>query len=82
MVKVPAKNIVSLVLKGLVYAAMGATAVSLIGILGYIVVNGALAFKLSLIFGKYSSDNPSMAFSVFTTCAMIFLTLLIAAPVS
>jgi len=76
------KNIVSPLLKGFVYAAMGVTVLSLIGILGYILVNGVMAFKWSLIFGEYSSSNPAIGFSVFTTCVMIVLTLLIAAPLS
>jgi len=76
------KNIVSLTLRYLVYAAMGVTALSLFGILGYILVNGVMAFKWSLIFGEYSSSNPAIGFSVFTTCVMIVLTLLISAPLS
>ena len=76
------KNVASVTLRVLVYAAMAATAVCLVGILGYIIVNGARAFKLSLIFGTFTADNPSMGFSVFTTCLVILLTLLIAAPVS
>jgi len=76
------KNIVSLSLRSFVYAAMGVTVLSLIGILGYILINGVMAFKWSLIFGEYSSSNPAIGFSVFTTCVMIVLTLLIAAPLS
>ena len=76
------KNIVSLTLKYFVYVAMGVTILSLIGILGYILINGFMAFKWSLIFGEYSSSNPAIGFSVFTTCVMILLTLLIAAPLS
>ncbi|MCL2219707.1 MAG: phosphate ABC transporter permease PstA [Chitinispirillia bacterium] len=76
------KNIVSAALKALVYTAMGLTAVSLLGILSYILFNGVKAFKLSLIFGKFSSANPSMSFSIITTTVMILLTLLIAAPIS
>jgi phosphate transport system permease protein len=76
------KTAVSFLLKNFVYIAMGVTVVSLIGILGYILVNGVLAAKLSLIIGKYSSGNPSIGFSVFTTCVMIILTLLLAAPLS
>jgi len=76
------KNIVSWTLKGLVYAAIGITILCLLLILGYILISGFMAFKPSLIFGKFSSDNPSMGFSVFTTCVMILLTLLIAAPIS
>jgi phosphate transport system permease protein len=76
------KNIVSLILKYFVYIAMGVTVLSLIGILCYILINGVMAFKWSLIFGEYSSSNPAIGFSVFTTCVMIILTLLIAAPLS
>jgi len=76
------KNAVSVILRYLVYGAMGVTALSLIGILGYILINGIKAFKPSLIFGEYSSSNPAIGFSVFTTCVMIVLTLLIAAPLS
>ncbi len=76
------RNIVSFVLRYAVYAAMGVTALSLIGILGYILIHGILAFKPSLILGEYSSSNPAIGFSVFTTCVMIVLTLLIAAPLS
>jgi len=76
------KNIVSLTLRYFVYIAMGITVVSLIGILGYILINGVMAFKWSLILGEYSSSNPAIGFSVFTTCVMIILTLLIAAPLS
>jgi len=76
------KYMISFTLKVLVYIAIGITVASLLGILGYIIINGLMGFKASLIFGKYSSDNPSMGFSVFTTCVMILLTLLIAAPVS
>jgi len=76
------KYIISFTLRALVYIAIGITVASLLGILGYIIVNGVMGFKASLIFGKYSADNPSIGFSVFTTCVMIALTLLIAAPVS
>jgi len=61
---------------------MGFTAISLVGILSYIMFNGVKAFKLSLIFGKFSSANPSMSFSIITTCLMIILTLIMAAPIS
>jgi phosphate transport system permease protein len=76
------KAVVSFLLKNCVYVAMSATVLALIGILGYILVNGVMAAKLSLIIGKYSSSNPSIGFSVFTTCVMIILTLLMAAPLS
>jgi phosphate transport system permease protein len=78
----PTKNIVSVILKSLVYAAMVVTAVSLVGIMAYIMVNGIMAFRPSLIFGSFSADNPSMSFSIITTCVMIIMTLLISAPVS
>jgi len=61
---------------------MVTTAISLLGILSYIMFNGVKAYKWSLIVGKFSSDNPSMSFSIVTTCLMIVLTLLIAAPIS
>jgi phosphate transport system permease protein len=76
------KTLGSWTLKGLVYAAIISTGLALFGILGYILINGVMAFKWSLIVGKFSAANPSMSFSVFTTCVMILLTLLIAAPVS
>jgi phosphate transport system permease protein len=76
------KNVVSVMLKASVYTAMGATGIALFGILGYIIVNGVMAFKPSLIFGKFSSSNPSMSFSIFTTCLMIILTLLVSVPIS
>jgi phosphate transport system permease protein len=82
MFSINRKDIVSLLLKCFVYAAMGVTALSLVGILGYILINGVRAFRWSLILGEYSSSNPSIGFSVFTTCVMIVLTLLIAAPLS
>ena len=76
------KDAISAALKALVYIAMGVTILSLLGILSYIMINGAMAFKPSLIFGKFSSENPSMLFSIFTTCVMILLTLIIAVPLS
>ncbi|MDR2692621.1 MAG: phosphate ABC transporter permease PstA [Chitinispirillales bacterium] len=76
------KNIVSLSLRYFVYIAMCLTALSLFGILGYILINGVMAFRPSLIIGEYTSSNPAIGFSVFTTCVMIVLTLLIAAPLS
>ena len=76
------RNIVSVSLRSMVYLAMGFTAISLVGILSYIMFNGVKAFKLSLIFGKFSSANPSMSFSIITTCLMIILTLIMAAPIS
>jgi phosphate transport system permease protein len=76
------KNAVSLILRYFVYIAMSVTVLSLISILGYILINGVMAFKWSLIFGEYSSSNPAIGFSVFTTCVMIVLTLIIAAPLS
>ena len=72
----------STALRCMVYAAMASTAVALVGILGYIMVNGVKSFKWSLVFGKFTADNPSMSFSIFTTCVMIILTLMIAAPIS
>lgn len=76
------KNIVSVSLRSTVYVAMAVTTASLIGILSYIMINGIRVFKPSLIFGKFTADNPSMGFSIFTTCLIIVLTLLIAAPIS
>jgi len=76
------KNAFSLILRVLVYLAMGFTIISLAGILSYILINGAMAFKWSLIFGKFSSQNPSMSFSIVTTCITILLTLMMAAPLS
>ncbi|MDR3012968.1 MAG: phosphate ABC transporter permease PstA [Chitinispirillales bacterium] len=76
------KNIVSVSLRSAVYAAMAVTAFCLVGILSYIMINGIKVFKPSLIFGRFTAENPSMGFSIFTTCLVIALTLLIAAPVS
>ncbi|MDR0306698.1 MAG: phosphate ABC transporter permease PstA [Chitinispirillales bacterium] len=76
------KNVFSIILKVFVYLAMGVTVLSLAGILSYILVNGVKTFKWSLIFGKFSSQNPSMSFAIVTTCVTIFLTLLMAAPLS
>lgn len=66
----------------LCYLAIAVTVGALLAVLGYIFVNGIPNLSLELVFGKYSSDNPSMAISIFTTLVLIGLTLLIAAPIA
>lgn len=64
------------------YGAMLITITSLMVIVGYILINGLPNLSWEIVFGKYSSSNPSMAISIITTLLLIAMTLLIAAPVA
>ena len=58
------RNAGSAALRYMVYAAIASTAIALVGILGYIMINGVMSFRWSLIFGRFSAENPSMSFSI------------------
>lgn len=64
------------------WIAIMITIFALLVVLGYIFIHGIPNLKPEIIFGKYSSDNPSMGVSIFTTFLLICFTLLLAAPVS
>ena len=70
----------SLALRLLSMLAMALTAGALAFVVGYILVNGVQYITPELVFGEYSSDNPSMLLSIYTTLILIVLSLLIATP--
>ena len=72
----------SLALFLLLNLAMLLTIASLIFVIGYIFVNGVSHLTPELVFGKYSSDNPSMSFAIVTTIILVIVALLLAAPLS
>lgn len=71
----------SLVLNVITQLTMVITLAALLCIVGYILINGIPNLRWNLIFGEYSSSNPSMLFSIVTTLILVFLSLLIAVPV-
>ena len=70
----------SLALFLLVNLPMLLTIASLIFVIGYIFVNGVSHLTPELVFGAYSSDNPSMSFAIVTTIILVIVALLLAAP--
>lgn len=71
----------SLLLNLLTKLAMLLVLASLVFIFGYILINGIPHLSWDLVFGEYSSDNPSMVFSIVTTLILVALSLLIAVPI-
>lgn len=71
----------SLVLNLLTKIAMLLVITALVFIFGYILVNGIPHLSWNLVFGEYSSSNPSMVFSIVTTLILVALSLLIAVPI-
>ena len=59
-----------------IIVAMGA----LLWIVAYIFANGIPHINWEILFGPYSSDNPSMRFAIVTTIVLVALSLLIAGP--
>jgi phosphate transport system permease protein len=70
----------SALLRGLCYAAIAITVLSLVMIAAYICINGVPHLSWELLFGKYSADNPSMGFAIAATLELVALSILIAGP--
>ncbi|MCX7714667.1 MAG: phosphate ABC transporter permease PstA [Clostridia bacterium] len=75
------RKIKSTVLRVLSYLAIAITFFALLSIVLYICVNGVPNLSLSLIFGKFSSDNPSMRFAIVTTVVLVILALVVSVPI-
>lgn len=71
----------SLVLNLLTKLAMLTVTAALVCIFGYILINGLPHLSWDLVFGAYSSENPSMLFSIVTTLILVVLSLLLAVPI-
>lgn len=72
----------SLIFAILCYLGIALTIGTLLVVLAYIFFNGVPNLTPEIIFGKYSSDNPSMGTSILTTLILIVLTLILASPIS
>ncbi len=70
----------SALLTGLCWLAIAIAMGALLWIVVYIFANGIPHINWNILFGPYSSDNPSMRFAIVTTIVLIFLSLLIAGP--
>ncbi|MEG2857092.1 MAG: phosphate ABC transporter permease PstA, partial [Clostridia bacterium] len=71
----------SLFLNIITRIAMYLTLASLIFVFGYILINGIPHLSWNLVFGEYSSRNPSMLFSIVTTLILVVFSLAIAVPI-
>lgn len=72
----------SLLFKLLCYLAAGFTLLALVLVVGYILVRGIPHLSWEVVFGKYSSENPSMFVPICTTVVLILCTLVLAVPLS
>ena len=70
----------SQILTILCWAAILLTIGALLWIVTYIFIGGVPYISWDLLFGPYSSDNPSMSFATVTTLILVALSLLISAP--
>jgi len=70
----------SALLTGLCWLAIAMAMGALLWIVVYIFANGTPYINWEILFGPYSSDNPSMRFAIVTTIVLVFLSLLIAGP--
>lgn len=70
----------SFILNVITHLTIIITLAALLFIVGYILINGIPNLSWNLVFGKYSSSNPSMLFSIVTTLILVFISLLIAVP--
>ena len=70
----------SALLTGLCWLAIAIAMGALLWIVVYIFANGIPHINWNILFGPYSSDNPSMRFAIVTTIVLVFLSLLIAGP--
>lgn len=70
----------SALLTGLCWLAIAIAMGALLWIVVYIFANGIPYINWNILFGPYSSDNPSMRFAIVTTIVLVFLSLLIAGP--
>ena len=70
----------SALLTGLCWLAITIAMGALLWIVVYIFANGIPHINWNILFGPYSSDNPSMRFAIVTTIVLVFLSLLIAGP--
>ncbi len=76
------KHFSSRILGALIRAAAAVVAFLLLLIIGYVLVLGIPALKPGLFAWKYNSENVSMMPAVINTLSIMFLTLIIALPVS
>ena len=70
----------SALLSGVCWLAIAIAMGALLWIVVYIFANGLPHINWKILFGPYSSDNPSMRFAIVTTLVLVFLSLLIAGP--
>lgn len=68
------------ILTGLCWLATAIAMGALLWIVVYIFVNGVPHINWDILFGPYSSDNPSMRFAIVTTLILVALSLVVAGP--
>lgn len=76
------KKPLSLLFKLLCYLSAAATVLALAAIVGYILINGIPHLSWEIVFGRYSSENPSMLVPMCTTVVLVICTLILAVPLS
>ncbi len=74
------RNAKTAVLTGLCWLATAIAMGALLWIIVYIFANGLPHINWEILFGPYSSDNPSMRFAIVTTLILVALSLVIAGP--
>ncbi len=70
----------SAILTGLCWLATAIAMGALLLIIAYIFINGVPHINWEILFGTYTSDNPSMRFAIVTTLILVGLSLVIAGP--
>ena len=75
------RKITSSILRVLTYLSIVLTVGMMAVIVVYIFAGGLGHITPQLLFGDYSSDNPSMKFAIITTIVLVLVSLIIAVPI-
>ena len=80
LIRFSSKKVLTLCYRLTISLCIALVMAALVGLVFYIVTNGARFLTRDLIFGSYSAANPSMGFAIITTIILVFCALSISAP--
>lgn len=75
------RNVKSIIFRTLTYISIALTIFMMLAIVIYIFAGGIEHITPELLFGDFSSENPSMKFAIITTVILVLLSLLISVPI-
>lgn len=75
------RNIKSVIFRTLTYISIALTIFMMLAIVIYIFAGGLKHITPELLFGDFSSENPSMKFAIITTVILVALSLIISVPI-